>query len=242
VVLGRSAGTSAVAHPWPYRLSAETVVGSGAGLVLGGLDGISHVRVPVGTGFAVVPTGQCVAEPADGFDSSLPWTRVRAIAVPSDATEDADVPAARRALAAEILACGDRMLDLAVEHTSARIQYGRPVASFQAVRHRLAESHAFLVGARGLLDVAEVLATDPDGAQAAAVAKAAAGRAQRAVAASALQVCGALGLTREFVLHRYVARAAMLDLLYGDHVRLTAALGAALLDVDTRPPVLVEVR
>jgi alkylation response protein AidB-like acyl-CoA dehydrogenase len=85
------------------------------------------------------------------------------------------------------------------------------------------------------------LAGEADGAWAAAAAKAAAGRAQRTVAASALQVCGALGLTEEFVLHRYVSRAALLDLLYGDHVRLTAALGTALLGGTGRPPALVEI-
>lgn len=244
VVLGRPAGTSAVAHPWPYQLSGDSLLGTGAGLVLGDLDGIEQILVPVGAAFAAVPPAECLVEPAEGFDSSLRWSRVRAISVPTASTEwteQADVPAARRALAAEILACGDRMLDLAVTHTTARTQYGRPVASFQAVRHRLAESHALLIGARGLLDVADSLAGETDDAWAAAVAKAAAGRAQRTVAASALQVCGALGLTEEFVLHRYVSRAALLDLLYGDHVRLTAALGTALLGGTGRPPALVEI-
>lgn len=241
VVLGRPAGTSAVAHPWPYELSGDSVLGTGAGLVLGDLDGIEQILVPVGTGFAAVPVAGCVTEAAEGFDPSLPWHRVRAASTPSEPSEQADVAAARRALAAEILACGDRMLDLAVTHTTARTQYGRPVASFQAVRHRLAESHALLIGARGLLDVADSLAGAADSAWAAAAAKAAAGRAQRAVAASALQVCGALGLTEEFVLHRYVTRAALLDLLYGDSVRLTAALGTALLGSTGRPPVLVEI-
>ena len=61
-------------------------------------------------------------------------------------------------------------------------------------------------------------------------AKAAAGRAHRAVADVALQVCGAIGLTTEHDLHRYVTRGFQIDSLCGSYQQLEALLADRLFD------------
>ena len=136
--------------------------------------------------------------------------------------------AAHRALAAEIIGVAERALGLAVEHTSTRRQFNAPIAAFQAVRHRLADSYVAIAAARALL-----AASFGDGSQsptvaavAAAAAKARAGRAHQTVSASAVQVCGAMGATLEHPLHRYVNAGAVLDGLLGSSAELTVELGA----------------
>jgi hypothetical protein len=243
VLLGQPSPRVAVAHPWPYDLLGAALQlrpGRPGGLVLGPLTHIDQVAIPVvdgdGVALQLVDTGQLATTATTSFDPSLDWCEVRA--EPSSAPLlacdwEPAVAAVRRALAAEILGCADRMLAIAVAHTSHRVQYGKTIATFQAVRHRLAECSVHITSARRLLAVA-------DDAWGAAAAKAAAGRAQRAVATQALQVCGAMGLTQEFILHRYVERAAVLDALYGGHRELTAALGNQLLQDEEPLPRVVD--
>ncbi|AXI76165.1 acyl-CoA dehydrogenase family protein [Peterkaempfera bronchialis] len=176
----------------------------------------------------VLPPGALAPRPLDAFDTAP--GRFTAVAGPegtalaSDAGERA-VAAAHRALAAELIGVCQSALDLAVQHTSARFQYGRPLATFQAVRHRLSESHVALEAARATLGVA----WDDGGAWAARVAKIRAGQAQEQVTRAALQVFGAMGLTLESPLHRHVTRAAFLDLLLGGHRALAERTGAEIL-------------
>ena len=87
-------------------------------------------------------------------------------------TWDDTVAFARRALAYEIAGASRTMLDLACTHALERVQFGRPVARFQAVRHKLAEA---LVAVEALDAVLGVAADEP-GVTTAALAKAVAGR------------------------------------------------------------------
>ncbi|HVW45057.1 MAG TPA: acyl-CoA dehydrogenase family protein, partial [Amycolatopsis sp.] len=125
-------------------------------------------------------------------------------------------------------------LDLAAGHTSARVQYGRPIASFQAVRHRLAECHVAIADIASILDAAWA----DGGAWAAAIAKVRAGRAQAEVMRHGVQVLGAMGLTGESEMHRYVTRAAALDALLGGHRLLTGRIGRTLLSGAPADPVV----
>jgi alkylation response protein AidB-like acyl-CoA dehydrogenase len=125
---------------------------------------------------------------------------------------------------------------MAVAHTSSREQYGRPIASFQAVRHRLAEAHVWITAARTTVETAWTLAGGDGAAWAARIAKLRAGRAQADVLRHTVQVLGAMGLTLESDMHRHVTRAAALDALLGDHRSLAEAAGADLLaGADARP-------
>ena len=137
------------------------------------------------------------------------------------------IAAAQRALATELVALADEALRIAVEHVGVRIQFGSPIGSFQSPRHLLADASANLEGARALL--AETWRYG--GSLSAMTAKAAAGRAHRAVSDAALQVCGAIGLTAEHDLHRYVTRGFQIDSLCGSHHQLEGLLAERLFEM-----------
>ena len=144
------------------------------------------------------------------------------------------VAAGQRAVAHELVGASAAMLDLAREHALERIQFGVPIASFQAVRHKLADSLVAVESARGALDAAWEAGSPFD----AAVAKAIAGRSARLVAKHAQQVLAGIGFTAEHPLHRYVRRTRVLDALLGDARTLTRALGEQLLEARALPSIL----
>jgi len=237
-----------VCYPYPGHGSAPS---SGpdqlSGILLAApVDG-ARVVVPVstadGTRLAVAPAADLEITPLSSLDAEAGWLRV-AGDVPAElhdgAAWDGAVPLAHRALAAEIVGVAARALELAVEHTSTRLQFNAPIAAFQAVRHRLADGHVALAAARALLEASFV-----DGAAVSAkAAKARAGVASALVSANAVQVSGAMGSTLEHPLHRYVNRAAVLDALLGSASELTLELGAlirATVDGGGELPLLVEV-
>ena len=127
----------------------------------------------------------------------------------------------RVAVGYELVGASAAMLELARVHALERVQFGQPIASFQAVRHRLADSFVAVESARALLDAAW---DDADG-ETAAMAKALAGRSARSTARHAQQVLAGMGFTTEHPLHRYVRRILVLDALFGSARALTAALG-----------------
>jgi hypothetical protein len=212
--------------------------GSGEGQVSGIVLGPPRGRlvVPMSTAMGtvsvtVVDADQLTGARLDTFDPSTYWTRV---AGPLDgelidaSTEwNRAMSAAQRALATELVALADSTLRIAVEHISVRIQFGTPIGSLQSPRHALADAAATLEGARALLGETWRYG----GRMSAQIAKAAAGRAHRAVADAALQVCGAIGLTAEHDLHRYVTRGFAIDALCGSHQQLEAQLADRLFDI-----------
>jgi alkylation response protein AidB-like acyl-CoA dehydrogenase len=121
------------------------------------------------------------------------------------------------ACAAELVGATEQMLDLAVAYASQRKQFGRPIGSFQAVRHHLANVKVKLEYARPLVYRAawSVARGDPRRALHVSMAKAEAGEAASFAARTALQVHGAIGYTFEQDLHLWMRRAWSLDLAWG---------------------------
>jgi Acyl-CoA dehydrogenase, C-terminal domain len=174
--------------------------------------------------------------PVAGLDPGLGWVEVLGCGPSSageglraDATHATDVPAAweeavavgRLAVAHELVGAGRAMLTLARDHALDRVQFGRPVAGFQAVRHRLAEAFVALEQADAALAAAwEIPTTTP-----ATVAKALAGRAASTVARHAQQVLAGIGFTTDHPFHRYLRRVVVLDQLLGSGRDLTIQLG-----------------
>ncbi len=120
--------------------------------------------------------------------------------------------------AAEMLGASRRCLDMAVDYAKVREQFGQPIGSFQAIRHKCAEmllevenSHAAVYYAAWALD-----AKAEDQELAASVAKAYVGDASRRVCGEAIQVHGGIGFTWEYDLHLYFKRAKALEPMYGD--------------------------
>jgi alkylation response protein AidB-like acyl-CoA dehydrogenase len=131
---------------------------------------------------------------------------------------------------AEMLGGASRALDLAVEYAKDRVQFGRPIGSFQAVKHRCADMLVDVEGMRSTVYWAAwcLAASDPEASVAASTAKVWCGDASKRVMASALQVHGGIGFTWEHDLHFYMKRAQLDQLAFGDasahRARLTALL------------------
>ncbi len=116
------------------------------------------------------------------------------------------------------------MLSLARQHAVDRVQFGKPIASFQAVRHRLAETLVAIEGAEATLSLPG--SENPD--LTALLAKAAAGKAALTAAKHCQQVLGGIGFTEEHDLHHHVKRILVLDGLLGSSRELTRRAGAGL--------------
>jgi Acyl-CoA dehydrogenase, C-terminal domain len=156
------------------------------------------------------------------LDGELP---LRPCPAPSSLSMDPLVLAAgRRALGWWLTGLGRAMLTLARSHALDRVQFGRPIASFQAVRHRLAETLVALDGAEATL----LAASDEAGGIGSMLAKGAAGHAALTAARHCQQVLGGIGFTAEHGLHRHVRRALVLDGLLGSARELTREAGLLL--------------
>ncbi|WP_370413333.1 acyl-CoA dehydrogenase family protein [Streptomyces fradiae] len=230
---GRAGGIQAVPAPdgegWTlYGEAGHVLDGHSAGLLLVAAHAGGFPRSR--TLLFLVP------EDADGLvrhrEPTLDLTRSQATVQLRDVRaellgeEPLDVPGALAAagrgaavmLAAEAVGAARGALDRTVEHAATREQFGRPIGSFQAVKHRLADLLVQIESARSLTRCA---ATDGDGVSA-ALALAQALDAQRAAAAETIQLHGGIGITWEHDAHLYFKRATADELLFGPAVRLRA--------------------
>jgi len=194
-----------------------------------------------------IDTARCHRRPLRGLDETLGLVAVDADLVGTElpappaqraAGRDGSWPTAlgigQLALAHELVGASTAMIELARAHALERVQFGRPVAAFQAVRHRLADTYVAVEAARALLDAAWEQSTP----HAAAMAKAMAGQAARTAARHCQQVLGGMGFTTEHPLHRYVRRVLVLDELLGSSRALIRSLGRQLVDSRQLPPLL----
>jgi hypothetical protein len=150
-------------------------------------------------------------------------------------TWESAVSLGRRAIGHQTAGACHAMLDLACTHASERVQFGRPVARFQAVRHRLADA---LVAVEALEATLATAADAPD-PETAALAKAVAGRTARTVAAHCQQVLAGIGFTTDHPFHRYLKRTIALDGLFGSADEIVVAIGRDLLTT-RRVPTLID--
>jgi Acyl-CoA dehydrogenase, C-terminal domain len=164
--------------------------------------------------------GQGPAGPTSAIDGELPIHPVRE----GDPLPLAALAAGRQALGWWLVGTSRAMLVLARQHALDRVQFGRHIASFQAIRHRLAETLVAIEGAEATLHTAS---TERD-ELASLLAKAAAGQAAMTAARHCQQVLGGIGFTAEHQLHRHVKRSLILDGLLGSARELTREAGAAL--------------
>jgi alkylation response protein AidB-like acyl-CoA dehydrogenase len=131
--------------------------------------------------------------------------------------------------AAQCLGLAERMLALAVGYAKERVQFGRPIGSYQAIKHQLANVAVKLEFARPVVYAAAARVTGLDAQSYAAVshAKLAAGDAADLAARTAIQVHGAMGYSWELDLHFFMKRAWALQGAWGDrnfHARRVQSL------------------
>ncbi|MGA9491344.1 MAG: acyl-CoA dehydrogenase family protein [Mycobacterium sp.] len=208
-----------IAVPLVFRLLGET--GAHAPLLndvvlrAAGRDGGGTVPLPFAGGPWIVweRTNQSTSTLGD----DLPIHRV---------AEGYSVPlaAGRHALGWWLVGAGRAMLSIARRHALDRVQFGKPVASFQAIRHRLADTLVAVEGAEATLAAAMA---EPDELSF-LLAKAAAGQAALTAARHCQQVLGGIGFTAEHELHRHIKRTLVLDALLGSSRELTREAGAVL--------------
>lgn len=221
----------------PGRLADGDLVVAGLGTAA--LAARPRAIVVAGDGVHTVDTSALSIRPIEGIDPRLRLVSVTAAGASVDATTiavdwSAAVAAGQRALAHELVGASRAMLQLARDHAVDRIQFDRPIAQFQAVRHRLAEGLVAIEAA----DAAAGAAWDDDSPLAAALAKAIAGRSSRTVARHCQQVLAGIGFTTEHTLHHYVRRVLVLDRVLGDSRSLTVTLGEQLLRAGRLPAML----
>ena len=135
-------------------------------------------------------------------------------------------------LSAEQVGGAQRCLDMSVDYAKVRVQFGRPIGSFQAIKHKCAD---MLLAVESARSAAYYAASALDGASAAdvlaaaALAKAHCSTAYTRVAAENIQIHGGIGFTWEHPAHLYFKRAKTSELLFGDPAwqreRLAALVG-----------------
>ena len=241
-------GAAAIILP-PLRMSHAPGRVSGSGAAVCGLGTAALARAPAAIVVAsadsvhkafVVDTRALARRPVHGLDPALGLVQVTGdvdvAPAPGAGPADWDDAVARGQLALghELVGVARTMLELARQHALERMQFGRPISSFQAVRHRLAEALVALEAAAALLTAVWEEPTP----SAAALAKGLAGRSARTVARHAQQVLAGIGFTAEHPLHRYVRRTIVLDQLLGAGGVLTSTVGAGVLRSGALPVTL----
>jgi alkylation response protein AidB-like acyl-CoA dehydrogenase len=135
-------------------------------------------------------------------------------------------------LAVEQVGAAQHLLNLAVQYAKERLQFGRPIGSFQAVKHRLADMLVDLEHARSTAYHAVWALTDgsDDPALAASIAQATCSAAFSRIAKDTIQVHGGIGFTWEHQAHLYFKRAATDAALLGTAEQHRARVASLVLD------------
>lgn len=143
------------------------------------------------------------ADPAVSMDPTRPLARMEAKQTTQIGADPGLLEMAMTLLAAEQIGAAAKCLDLTVQYTKDRVQFGRPIGSFQALKHRMADLYVAVQSARAVVDEA---ATDPTPVSA-TLARLAASEAFSRVAAEAVQLHGGIAITWESDIQLYFKRA-----------------------------------
>jgi hypothetical protein len=215
------------------------------GLGFAALRGLESVVVVAATERGdtalAVPTASLILDNVGGIDPNNGLLRVTGEDIgtyadvgPTSADWTSAVARARLAIGHELVGVSRKMLELARQHALGRVQFGLPISSFQAIRHRLAETLVAIEMADAMLDSAWL-----DGkSNTAAMAKAVAGRQARTGARHCQQVLAGIGFTTEHPFHLYLRRALLLDGLFGTSASLTRVLGQEMIGAAQLPALL----
>jgi alkylation response protein AidB-like acyl-CoA dehydrogenase len=182
--------------------------------------------VTAGPGLVLVPAASLTPATVTTLDMARSYTTIEiddatvaaATPIDPDALDDA-LERMALAVSAELVGAARWLLDTSVAYARERVQFGRPIGSFQAVQHKLVnialqyeEAAAAVAYAAMCVD-----ADDPDRHRAVHVAKASAGLAARRCSHDGMQVHGGIGYTWEHDLHLRLRRAFADDALCGVH-------------------------
>nr|MCW2728819.1 acyl-CoA dehydrogenase [Aeromicrobium sp.] len=224
--------TAVLVVPWTARRGHWSPVTVGCEPVAGVLDADLFV-VPDGSGddlqLRVLGRDEVEIEQLISLDMSRPLARVTVIgegrpvaagAAARDAV-DAALGAGAALMASEQYGIARHCLETTVEYAKTRVQFARPVGSFQAIKHRLADLYLEVVQAQAVArHAADTLATsDPDQLVAQAVAQSYCSDVAVHAAEEGLQLHGGIGMTWEHPIHLYLKRAKSDQLALGTPAR-----------------------
>lgn len=247
VLEGGSTGAVAVAEPgsgWDYARCETRAERTAGGWMINGrkafvFDGATASTVLVvargerngDIGLFAVPSGSVRATESKLIDPSQPLAEVEfdGVRVANDGTlvepGDSDgtegirraVERATAALTISMTGTCRALFDATLQYAKDREQFGRPIGSFQAIKHRLVDMLIALERATSLAYFAAmtIAEDDPRRSIAVSMAKAAAGDCQRIIVQDGLQLHGGIGYVWEQDLHFYLKRAKSSDLLFG---------------------------
>ena len=155
-------------------------------------------------------------------DLAFAGTPARPIGRPGSAAEvlSPTLDVAATALAAEQVGGAQRVLEMSVDYAKLRVQFGRPIGSFQAIKHKCADMFLAVESARSAAQHAAWAAADKPSELpvAASIAKAHCSDAFASAAADNIQIHGGIGFTWEHPAHLYFKRAKSAELMFGDAV------------------------
>jgi alkylation response protein AidB-like acyl-CoA dehydrogenase len=240
---GSLTGTVAIAGPrgsWSPRHAGTTATRVNDGWRL---DGTAHwvasagdvdeiavaALVGDGIGVFVAPVEGGELTKAETLDATRRWDRVTfaGTVVGADAVLGSpgdDGPALEQALeeatvslATETVGVCQAIFDVALDHAKTRHQFGVPIGSFQALKHKFADMLVAVERARATCYVAALAIAEDDARRTlmASMAKAAVGECQRLVAQEGIQIMGGMGFTWEHDMHLYVKRAIANEGVFG---------------------------
>ncbi len=238
IAAGEIVATVAIAEPgggWDQPSIKSVASPGGSGFTLDGTKSYvtaGHTADMVlvaagngdGVGFFLVRGADVQAEKLVTLDSTRPQAIIELSSVPAQRlgeggwdTVEHVYDLARVALAAEQVGGAERVLEMAVAYAKDRMQFGRAIGSFQAIKHMCADMLMELEAARSAASYAAwTVANSPnDVAQAAPLAKAYCSEAFFRAASNNIQIHGGIGFTWEHDAHLYFKRAKSTELLFG---------------------------
>ena len=200
VIDGHTADLVIVAARTPAGVSLFTVVGDAPGLTRTALSTMDQTRKQARLELADTPA-RLIGTDGQG------WTVLGTV-----------LDLAAVALSAEEVGGAQKVLEMAVEYAKVRVQFGRPIGSFQAIKHKCADMLLEVESAKsaayyGMWCAAEMNDELPS---VASLAKAYCSEAYFHAAAENIQIHGGIGFTWEHPAHLYFKRAKSSELMFGD--------------------------
>jgi len=194
-------------------------------------DGMDYFAIATDAAGLVI-TPEKTMDPTRSF-AKVDWSQVaesdmQIIGYGSPEQHDKMITQSFIALAAECIGGAQKCLDMTLEYTGQRIQFDRPISSFQAIKHRCADMFILLEAARSAT-YAAAIAPPEEKTKAALIAKAYASDAFYKIAGDAIQLHGGIGFTWEYPLHFFFKRARANKSMFGSPEDAYGALANSLL-------------
>jgi alkylation response protein AidB-like acyl-CoA dehydrogenase len=172
-------------------------------VVNGDIADVVVAAAPDGPGGQLSRWTRFSAQPVATMDPTRRLARVRPQETETIGADPGIAATAAILLAAEQIGAAERCLELTVEYTKNRVQFGRPIGSFQALKHRMADLYVTVAAAKAVVSDACEEPTPTNSA----TARLAATEALKTVAAEGIQLHGGIAITWEHDMHLYFKRA-----------------------------------